>query len=261
MNFGRRTVHRDRTPAFLPGLRDLVHAWVVKMSSYLLPPHVHFCQRGDAFVFLDLKQDDYTLVNGAAAAALRMLTLQPTDSLISSDRNLHEDLTELLKGGLLITECTVGKTVAPTRADVAVECLVDREALRDVSVTPSQVMNFMTACTTAKMSLRWRKIEDTVMSVARRKQKHAFKHSFDEERARRLTAVFLKLRSFFPANYLCLFDSLALLEFLAKYRVFPDWVFGVRLEPWAAHCWVQQGHCTFNEDPEEATNYTPIMTI
>lgn len=231
------------------------------MSSYFLPPHVHFCQRGDAFVFLDLKQDDYTLVNGAAAAALRILTLQPADSLSCSERNLHDDLCELLKGGLLITERDAGKTVAPTQTDVAVEFLVERESLRDVNVTPSQVVAFVTACTAAKMSLRWRKIEDTVMSVARRKQRHASRHPFDEQRARRLTAVFLKLRSFFPANYLCLFDSLALLEFLAKYHVFPDWVFGVRLEPWAAHCWVQHGYCTFNEDPEEAANYTPIMTI
>jgi hypothetical protein len=231
------------------------------MSSYFLPPHVHFCQRGDAFVFLDLKQDDYTLVNGTAAAALRILTLQPADTLTPSDQNVHDDLRELLHGGLLTTEGNAGRMVAPTRVGIAVECLVERETLRDVSVTPGQVMNFVAACTTAKMSLRWRKIEDTVMSVARRKQKHAFEQPLDEERARSLTAAFQRLRSFFPANYLCLFDSLALLEFLAKYHIFPDWVFGVRLEPWAAHCWVQHRHCTFNEDAEEAANYTPIMTI
>lgn len=231
------------------------------MSSYLLPPHVHFCQRGNAFVFLDLKQDDYTLVNGAAAAALEMLTLQPANTLISSGHNLHEDLRELLQGGLLTTDGNAGRMVAPTQVDVAVEYLVEREALGDVNVTFGQFINFLAACTKAKASLRWRRIEDTVMSVARRKQKHALQDSFDEERARRLTAVFLKLRSFFPADYLCLFDSLALLEFLAKYRVYPDWVFGVRLEPWAAHCWVQHRHRTFNEDPEEAANYTAIMAI
>lgn len=231
------------------------------MSSYLLPPHVHFCQRGDAFVFLDLKQDDYTLVNGAAAAALRMLTLEHAQTLNSSDQNMHDALRELLQGGLLTTAGNAGRTVAPTRVDIAIECLVEREALREARATPGQFLNFVAACTTAKLSLRWRKIEDTVMSIARRKQKHAAKQPFDEERARALTAVFLRLRSFFPANYLCLFDSLALLEFLASYRIYPDWVFGVRLEPWAAHCWVQHGHRTFNEDAEEAVNYTPIMII
>src|SRR5690606_11431637 len=115
-----------------------------QMSSYLLPPHVHFCQRGEAFVFLDLKQDDYTLVNGAAATALRMLTLQPADTLISSGQNLHEDLRDLLQGGLLTTDTNAGRMLAPTEAEIAVECMVEREALRNTSVSPSQFVNFVT---------------------------------------------------------------------------------------------------------------------
>jgi hypothetical protein len=76
-----------------------------------------------------------------------------------------------------------------------------------------------------------------------------------------LVAVFRKLRRLFPANYLCLYDSLVLVEFLARYDIFPAWVFGVRLEPWAAHCWVQQGTVVFNEGIEEADDYVPIMVI
>jgi hypothetical protein len=207
-------------------------------------------------VFIDLKQDDYTLVNGGAAAALRMLSAQTTPT-----ENVADDLSELLQGGLLTTERNAGRLVTPTQVDLAVDSLVDRETLRDTSVTPGHVMNFLAACTKASMHLRWRKIEDTVLSVAHRKAKYASDQPLDLARARRLTAAFQRLRSFFPANYLCLFDSLALLEFLAKYRVYPNWVFGVRLEPWAAHCWVQYGHCAFNEEVEEAVNYTPIMVI
>jgi hypothetical protein len=223
------------------------------MSTYFLPRHVHFCQRGDAFVFLDLHQDDYTLVNGPAATALKELSSQP-------GRDLSNDLHELLQGGLLTTEANAGKRVVPTRIDLAAECLVDRESLHDVRVHLGHITNFFSACAAAKMSLRWRKIETTVMSVARRKERHA-ETSFDMERAQELTAVFHKLRGFFPANYLCLFDSLALLEFLAKYGIYPTWVFGVRLEPWAAHCWVQNGHWLLNEEVEAAATYTPIMAI
>jgi hypothetical protein len=170
-------------------------------------------------------------------------------------------LSELLQGGLLITEANRGKLVAPTHVDMAAECLVDRESLRDVHVTFGHMVNFFSACAAAKMSLRWRKIETTVMSVARRRERHAGEQPFDLVRAQDLTAVFHKLRGFFPANYLCLFDSLALLEFLARYRIFPSWVFGVRLEPWAAHCWVQHQHWLLNEEVEAAANYTPIMAI
>lgn len=228
------------------------------MSGYFLPSHVHFCQRGDACVFLDLKQDDYTLVNGPAAAALRALS-SPTSNT-QPTRDFSDDLSELLQGGLLITQPHAGKLVAPTRIELAVEHLVDRETLQDHAVSVGQFMNFFAACAMARASLRWRKIEATVMSVARRKALHV-NSPFDLPRAQQLTAAFLKLRGFFPANYLCLFDSLALLNFLASYDVYATWVFGVRLEPFAAHCWVQHRHYVLNEEVEEAANYTPIMAI
>lgn len=229
------------------------------MSGYFLPSHVHFCQRGDACVFLDLRQDDYTLVNGSAAAALRALSTQTNDA--QPTRDFSEELSELLKGGLLITQSHNGKVVAPTRIELAVEHLVDRETLRDQPVSVGHIMTFFAACTTARASLRWKKIEATVMSVANRKARHASDRPLDLARAQQLTAAFLKLRGFFPGNYLCLFDSLALLNFLASYGVYPTWVFGVRLEPFAAHCWVQYRHYALNEEVEEAANYTPIMAI
>jgi hypothetical protein len=104
-------------------------------------------------------------------------------------------------------------------------------------------------------------LQRTVHAVEQRKRERASMRTFDVERARELVAVFHALRLFFPVNYLCLYDSLALLEFLARYDVFPTWVFGVRLEPWAAHCWVQEAGVTFNEDVEEAANFTAIMAI
>jgi hypothetical protein len=69
------------------------------------------------------------------------------------------------------------------------------------------------------------------------------------------------LRAFFPVKFLCLFDSLALIEFLSCYGLFPAWTFAVRIEPWAAHCWVQQGDYLFNEEIEEAEDYMPIMSV
>jgi hypothetical protein len=59
----------------------------------------------------------------------------------------------------------------------------------------------------------------------------------------------------------CLYDSLALLEFLARYRIYPDWVFGVQTRPFAAHCWVQQGDIVFNDTVEHVTGYSPIMIV
>lgn len=229
------------------------------MAQYFLPLHVHFCQRGDDLVFLDLKQDDYTLINGATAAALKALA--PSGRLDESRSEAANALQELLAGGLLVTDPTQGKSIRPTQAEVAMEPLIDPETVPRVRVRLSHFYKFLAACTTAAARLRWQRIDQTVKAVELRKARYNSNDTFDLQAARELTAVFQTLRTLFPREYLCLFDSLALLEFLARYRIFPTWVFAVRLEPWNAHCWVQQGQCIFNEDVETATSFTPIMTI
>src|SRR5262249_17408922 len=57
----------------------------------------------------------------------------------------------------------------------------------------------------------------------------------------------------------CLFDSLALIELLAGYGVFPHWVFGVQLRPFVAHTWVQQGRYVLNGTPEHVAAFEPIL--
>lgn len=228
------------------------------MDEYLLPLHVHCCRRGDAFVFLDLKQDDYTLVAGAAADALRALADHSFSKLTAAS---NDPLLELEKGGLLTKDQTAGRPFAATDIDLAIEPLLDFDAAPGTAVRIADWWNFTAACTTASVRLRWRRLENTVAAVARRKALRGAHNHVDITKARHLTAVFDRLRSLFPANYLCLFDSLALIEFLARYEVFPTWVFGVKLEPWSAHCWIQQGQFTFNEGVEKAASYTPIMAI
>lgn len=226
------------------------------MDEYLLPPCVHCCRLGAAFVFLDLTQDDYTLIPGDAAVALSVLASQPEQL---TEAHAHS-LKELVAAGLLTTRSGEGRRFTTTRMNFAAESLLDSEWNDELNVSATHVWNFIAACTTAAVRLKTRPIESTVTRVARRKARRGTT-DLDMERADQLTAVFRRLRALFPFNYLCLFDSLALIEFLARYDLFPTWIFGVRLAPWAAHCWVQHGAVAFNEDIEEAAHYTQIMAI
>jgi len=76
-----------------------------------------------------------------------------------------------------------------------------------------------------------------------------------------LVSTFHGLRPFFPRDYLCLFDSLALFIFLANHGVSPRWVFGVQSDPFAAHCWLQEGPLLLNDTLDRVTPYTPIMSV
>jgi hypothetical protein len=77
------------------------------MGDVFLLPHVHCCLRGDAFVLLDLVQDEYTLIMGAAAASLCEL-MGKADSAPPLRRRV-ESLQELIQAGLLTTDPKAGR--------------------------------------------------------------------------------------------------------------------------------------------------------
>jgi hypothetical protein len=84
----------------------------------------------------------------------------------------------------------------------------------------------------------------------------------DTARAAKLVEGFARYRVFlFSSKNECLYDSLALLEYLARYGIYADWVFGVQTRPFAAHCWVQHGDIVFNDTVEHVSGYTPIMVV
>lgn len=228
------------------------------MVQVFLPHHVHFCYRGDAVVFLDLAKDDYTFVGPEGASALRCLASR--DSKLTSPEQ-RAALDEMINGGLLTMDRSAGRSVVPTLTTLATQPLLDDEAVSAARASASHLYNFFVASTIADARLRWGQLHRTIARVQQRKAQRMAATPLDIDRARELVAIFGRLRSLFPRRYLCLYDSLALIEFLARYGIFPSWIFAVRLEPWGAHCWVQEAGYIFNEEIEEAAGYTPVMAV
>ena len=139
--------------------------------------------------------------------------------------------------------------------------LFDREFSDPIRIRIQHIWRFVVSCAVAWLRLHLQRLEKTVRSVERRKVRRSARHPLDWSKASYLVAVFSRLRPLFPANYFCLFDSLALVEFLARHNTFPTWVFAVRTDPWGAHCWVQEGDTLFNDGTDDVAEYLPIMTI
>lgn len=72
---------------------------------------------------------------------------------------------------------------------------------------------------------------------------------------------FWTLLPYLPIEGECLVRSALLMRFLHRQGLHADWVFGVRLHPFAAHCWVQAGDVCLNDDVERLWAYTPIMVV
>jgi hypothetical protein len=80
-------------------------------------------------------------------------------------------------------------------------------------------------------------------------------------RAAARTALFVQARQLVPARDACLPDSMALLHFLRSRNMACRLVLGVRLDPFEAHCWVQDQDMILGDTHERVACFTPILQL
>jgi Transglutaminase-like superfamily len=236
-------------------------------ASYFLSPHVHVCVSGKQVVLLDLERDKYLALAHAHPIGRWVRgwpALHPSsDAARIDDSPAPENglLAKMISQGLLVTDPAVGKEASPAVTDEAKVPLVEY----DIHVRPrtslGQLWNFFLAFTEAKWSLKYRPIGE-VVRAARLRKKGGSPAPVDIATVRSLVAAFVHLRPlFYTALDACLLDSLTLTHFLARYGVFPTWVFGVKTDPFYPHCWIQQGDFVFNDTPDYIRGFSPILVV
>jgi hypothetical protein len=112
----------------------------------------------------------------------------------------------------------------------------------------------------AKMDLKRRTLR-TNLDAVRVRRRPAVKDIMYQARVISLAAAFNQARRSVPLAPRCLPDALALLDFLGSRQVFPDLVFGVRLNPFGAHCWVQSGDMVLNDRADHTWLHTQILAV
>ncbi len=207
-------------------------------GPYFLPRHVFLCETPHFLVFLDLHRDRYCCI----------------------PRRLLDPCT-LVSQGLLTSDRAGSKPVEATTAEPPT-LEVKRSARIPALLASIELVPFLLACRRADHALRKRSLECVVQAIAVRSENgtHA-RTALPVERATRLAIVFDALRLLYPRPPLCTFDSLALLEFLASHGIYARWMFGVRADPFQAHCWVQLRDLLLNDRIERVARLTPIMSV
>ncbi|MFJ2995504.1 lasso peptide biosynthesis B2 protein [Pandoraea sp. NPDC087047] len=236
------------------------------MAQYRLAHHVFSCVRDRQVVLLDLKQNRYFLLDATKVGAFTHLIHGWPADWTSPDSpeigRLSHLISTLLQRGMLTTVLREGwDAVQPVQlASPAIGLIDEQENLRP-RIRASDLFAFLVAAGYAKFALHFLPFERIISRVRLRRMASASDGNPPSvERLRELVEIFLLLRIFlFSSRNACLFNSLTLLEFLARYRVLPDWVFGVQVTPFAAHCWLQWENLILNDSLETVCGYTPIM--
>ena len=221
---------------------------------YAMPASVTFCLTGGAAVFLDTCRNRYFRLGPRLDADFQ--------ALAEAGPSADLDMGSLVRLGVLQPAAdghgrlNRADAPAPLRSlveeDLAAPRLGARLAPRvgfAVAVTQARLTSSSLACLVA----RHRALRQEAAVGGARPANGADLYT--------LSASFNRLRRLVPIDTVCLLDSFALLRFLAGQGHFPQLIMGVRLNPFAAHCWVQQDDMVLNDAVERASTYTPILAV
>jgi hypothetical protein len=242
------------------------------MQPYLLAPHVFPCVSGQHVVLMDLERDKYVAVVPAHRLA-RWVRGWPVDAAQASgalddpDGDADAIVSQLLAHGMLVTDPHLGKPAVPVTIARPQRTLVEFDFDIRPRASAAHLLRFARSCLRAQLSLKLSPIQSIVEAVRERKARLDARRARKAEPAGRrdvrlLVTAFIRLRPlFYTLRAACLLDSLTLLHFLSADGICPDWVFGVKTEPFDAHCWVQQGEVLLNDIPDRVRQYSPILVV
>lgn len=229
-----------------------------------LRPHIHLCATADLWVLLDVKKDRYLAIPRPKLALLSPWLHGWTDDIgpdsgdpFNGESEEGRLAAELLSRGVLCVDGQGAKAVRPDTFIAPKSSL----PLRPPSLV-SRVWRFapvVRSCSCADDLLRCSPFELVVQRVSQRGSAAA--HRFELAKAAALIETFNSARLWYPRAQLCVAASLALLEFLARYDLFPRWRFGITGDPLHAHCWLQYEDVVLNDTVEHVSRYIPIMQV
>jgi hypothetical protein len=257
----------------LPGGTEKLwaEALVRPLHTAWLSRHVHVCKLNSTVIVLDVARDRYLGLTGLVERALAdtvpgwpapCLAQEAPMRLPLSRDETSKILRRLIDDGVLTDHESEGKTATPpgfdpSAARVALDHNIPRRHIR-----LSDIATFLAACISTAWSLRCRSLHYALEALLARRTRHGTDLAFDVELAADLVPIFRRLRSFtFSAHRRCLFHALTLMKFLSHYGLYPTFVMGVKIDPWAAHSWVQYGEYILDGTPEQVRFYKAILVI
>jgi len=221
------------------------------MTHIQLQPHVGYGLIGDRCVFLDVARDRYFALPPSIERVFRQLSAADEPTLPEGP-----DRDRLLGTGLFRTDSLRGRglraaTVPPCAASVLDESARPRAGLRAILAARASIGR-------ARKQLATRSLHEIVDAI--HESRHAATPADDaagEDAAR----LFLAARTLLPVDPRCLLDCLALLDWLGDHAKPATLVFGVRLEPFAAHCWLQTDRLYLTDTADALGAFTPVFSV
>lgn len=241
-------------------------------TPLLLTKQTFVALADETLVFLELHNDNYSCLERQYTELVARLLGLPMPNSDGSTQIVRDQgaadatsvIEDLIGRGIVTRNPKEGK-----RAEFVTQYSELKEMLgylpgEGPPVRPSDVVRFFKALLVTKSLLKFVSMERIVTRIKQRKERYCAKGGdrLDDARINELVEIYKILKPIFvTVKDQCLFNSLFLIEFLACYRVYPDWYFGVRLNEFYAHCWVQDYNVIYDDFIQLTCQNQPIMVV
>ena len=228
----------------------------------LLNPDIHICPVDNVMVMLDARRNEYSLIDSERASWIKEIFSSRDLERLSPEAENYRRL--LAESSLFTTDTAFGKPLKscdpPSVQKSIYDDLLDIEAILDAK----QIATFCSAFANCLLIDRTRPFFHKVRIAEKWKRRSANmiapKRSLED--VRQLVRNYEALCPFFfTVRDACLFRSFLLVDFLRRQRIAVDWVFGVRISPFAAHSWVECDRVALNENLDTVAEYHQILSI
>ena len=214
--------------------------------AWQMAPGTGYCEVGGELVFLDLARDKYFSLK-----ATDRVTFERLRAGLPND---NEAISRLIRTGLL-TEGSGAAPLNPASVEIPIHDLAGSEAPFSLRMALASA----TALQWARRSLQPHRLAGTIETL--RVSKRRIGVPATEAAAADVASLFAASRWLMPVPPRCLVDALALDRILLSRGLAVSLVFGVLLQPFRAHCWLQTNERVLTGSAAEARNFTPILVV
>jgi hypothetical protein len=232
------------------------------MPPFRLAPRVHVCASEDGAVLLDLTRDAYVGFSAEQSSALSSFVAdwpKPDVPMPVSTAEAEAFVAKMIGRGLLVKNEGVEVDCAHAVLPQPTHELMPLGEMRWSDVHLTHLLRFLRALTVAWAILRFAGLPAAVQRVSHVRPEVT---GIELRSLRQLLSSYCHLRLFFfRQRGRCLLDTVVLLEFLQQFRVYPPWVIGAQIRPFAAHSWLQIDSAVLNGTAEYVSQYRRLLAI
>lgn len=221
---------------------------------YALDSQIRFCHLGDDFVFLDLSLGRYFGLGRDQSDAFRRF-IRADGFITAQDQHILRGLIE--RGSL--APCNKG-------GSPGIKCQLESPRT-EINQAPKfhgflvQVARAVWRQIRMTSRIRARPIAELLEEVRPTPTVPWRQGAEVGDEVRRVACAYARTDLLLGKTDRCLVRSLAMFDELRSRNIATRLVFGVRIAPFTAHCWVQRDGMVLNDSVENVKDFTPILVV